>query len=354
MYFRNELRHHVSYFLVICLCSVAVYSGAKNRKQMMCSFSGKSYSRGDNWYHLADNPKGPICLACHCHENGQVNCTTNKCGTELCSYEDNIDEKCCKKCTDMETEDAGTHEHMLGTFTFTNKRGNSRNDCLSGGQIYSQGATWHPVIGPLGRMDCVVCKCQLGKVVCSRLSCKETKTSLCAKVTHVLGHCCPICVSEETEIPKETPSFKEVQKQNPLVNKTSEKNCIPRQMDTLVFRSQGINQLSGYYQYAFRTVNNHRFIRLLFWMVKAEKMTDFSEQHLSKSEFGVLKTKFTFTLLGATKTKLMDRFIKKSKKLAGRCTSSCHGEIARMENVLRLKEISRKPRCSKREKPFEM
>ncbi|XP_076335753.1 chordin-like protein 1 isoform X5 [Tachypleus tridentatus] len=266
MYFRNELRHHVSSIMIICLCSVTVFSGAKSHNQMSCSFSGKSYSRGDTWYHLADNPKGPICLACHCQENGQVNCTTNKCGTQLCSYEDDIDERCCKKCTDVEIEDTNTREHMLGTFTFTDKTRNSRNDCLSGGQIYSQNATWHPVIGPLGQMDCVVCKCQLGKVVCNRLSCKETKTSLCAKVAHVLGHCCPICVNEE-------------------------------------------------------------------------KMTDFSEQHLSQKEFDVLKTKFTFTLLGATKTKLMDRFIKKSKKLTNRCTSGCHGKIARMENVLRLKKF---------------
>ncbi|XP_076335750.1 uncharacterized protein LOC143238959 isoform X2 [Tachypleus tridentatus] len=326
MYFRNELRHHVSSIMIICLCSVTV-------------FSGKSYSRGDTWYHLADNPKGPICLACHCQENGQVNCTTNKCGTQLCSYEDDIDERCCKKCTDVEIEDTNTREHMLGTFTFTDKTRNSRNDCLSGGQIYSQNATWHPVIGPLGQMDCVVCKCQLGKVVCNRLSCKETKTSLCAKVAHVLGHCCPICVNEETESPNETLTFKEVQKQNPLVNETIEKNCIPRQMDIIVFRSQGISQLSGYYQYAFRKLNDHRLTRLLFWMVKAEKMTDFSEQHLSQKEFDVLKTKFTFTLLGATKTKLMDRFIKKSKKLTNRCTSGCHGKIARMENVLRLKKF---------------
>lgn len=55
------------------------------------------------------------------------------------------------------------------------------------------GTTWHPVVGPFGTMECVVCKCVRGQIECGRLKCQPKKDMPCAKPMKVEGHCCPIC-----------------------------------------------------------------------------------------------------------------------------------------------------------------
>lgn len=57
------------------------------------------------------------------------------------------------------------------------------------------GSNWHPIIGPFGMMECVVCKCLKGQIDCGRLKCPPKKEMPCPKPVKVEGHCCPICNS---------------------------------------------------------------------------------------------------------------------------------------------------------------
>ncbi|XP_076332234.1 chordin-like protein 1 isoform X2 [Tachypleus tridentatus] len=240
---------------------------------LTCLDNGHIYKDGETFASTTTSlqPQQPNqCVQCVCQE-GRILCRLKTCKLATCSKTISTPDDCCQVCQgaeDVNNKDIDSQDHVLVTFMITDestKRRNSTNDCLSGGQIYPQGATWHPVIGPLGQMECVICKCQLGKVECSRLNCKETKS--CNKLKQVPGRCCPVCISEE--VSEDVTSSKEIPQQNPLSNETPEKLCIPKKRDALVYRSQASHRLSGYYQYAFQTQNDHGTVRLLSWTVKA-------------------------------------------------------------------------------------
>lgn len=73
-------------------------------------------------------------------------------------------------------------------------------DCKSGDRYFTNGATWHPVIGPFGEMDCVLCKCHFGKIECARLECENKKNFPCKKPIKVTGQCCPVCQDQKPKI----------------------------------------------------------------------------------------------------------------------------------------------------------
>ena len=70
------------------------------------------------------------------------------------------------------------------------------NDCKSGGKVYPNGDKWHPIIGPFGQMECVVCVCNSGSVECSRITCPHLDHSSCLKPKRVQGQCCPSCADQ--------------------------------------------------------------------------------------------------------------------------------------------------------------
>lgn len=82
-----------------------------------------------------------------------------------------------------------------GSLSF-NQRFNDR-DCKSGGRVYSEGAKWHPIIGPFGQMECVVCTCKSGNVECSRINCPPAQKLACIKPKRVQGQCCLICTNDD-------------------------------------------------------------------------------------------------------------------------------------------------------------
>lgn len=60
-------------------------------------------------------------------------------------------------------------------------------------RYYLDGSSWHPVIGPFGPMDCVMCQCNSGNIVCNRFKCPSRAELPCVKPAKQFGQCCPIC-----------------------------------------------------------------------------------------------------------------------------------------------------------------
>ena len=72
-------------------------------------------------------------------------------------------------------------------------KGTADHDCKIGGRYFVNGSIWHPVIGPFGEMDCVLCKCLNRRIDCSRLKCPSRDKLQCTKPVKVAGQCCPVC-----------------------------------------------------------------------------------------------------------------------------------------------------------------
>ncbi|RWS04878.1 hypothetical protein B4U79_17288 [Dinothrombium tinctorium] len=67
------------------------------------------------------------------------------------------------------------------------------NKCKSGNRVFANGATWHPIMGPFGPMDCVNCKCVSGNIQCARIDCIPAYRLPCNKPKRLEGQCCPSC-----------------------------------------------------------------------------------------------------------------------------------------------------------------
>ncbi|GFR32018.1 chordin-like protein 1 [Trichonephila clavata] len=332
-----------------------------------CLHNGRVYQDGEEFSSNATDlqaQKPNQCIHCIC-KTGLVLCRLKNCDSLHCFSSDT--KECCPSCKDeiLPSEQASLSNPVLVTIMISDSQ-SQRGDCIAAGVTYSHGSSWHPVIGPFGPMDCVYCKCQNGKIECSRLNCPPLQTLSCSKPIQVPGHCCPICAEKAPEVLEKDiePSLSQPPisvtmehkgtRQIPDSKKSSEPmvNCLPPQTNTVVFRSHASSSSSAYYQYAFQSVNGDQSTRLLTWTVKDGRIGDFSEQHLSKEEFKALMGTFQFKLQGATRTKFMEKFIRKAKRLPDRCGGRCATKIQHLGQVLHLREVLQRQQCLAQETSF--
>ncbi|XP_055927527.1 chordin-like protein 1 [Argiope bruennichi] len=345
-----------------------VKSGALQAEaKLPCLHSGHVYQDGEEFSSNATDlqaQKPNQCIHCIC-KAGLVLCRLKNCNSLHCFSSD--PKECCPSCKDeiLPSEQASPSNPVLVTIMISDSQ-SIKGDCIAAGVTYSHGSTWHPVIGPFGPMDCVYCKCQNGKIECSRLNCPPLQQLPCSKPIQVPGHCCPLCTGEAPAIlekdiqpPLLQPPISVTMehkglRQIPDSKKPSEPaiHCLPPQTNTIVFRSHASSSSSAYYQYAFQSVNGDQSTRLLTWTVKDGRIGDFSEQHLSKEEFKALMGTFQFKLQGATRTKFMEKFIRKAKRLPERCGGRCATKIQHLGQVLHLREVIERPQCLAQETSF--
>ncbi|CAG2166148.1 unnamed protein product [Oppiella nova] len=280
-----------------------------------CQHNGKTYS--DNQI-FASNTSGihrtsaNQCVQCIC-QAGLVLCRLKTCYADSCSSvgdnSNGFNEDCCPlraNCRDKPISDSDNYDkregHLVtiyspnddssGTYQTLNA-----NDCKSGGKVYANGAKWHPIIGPFGQMDCVVCVCTSGSIECSRISCHK---SSCLQTKPIQGQCCPICVVHQTNEDQKS-SQNEWQTKETIIetNNKSENNgnighkkeanvetmCVPIKMDTICFRSHAQSSNSAYYQYAFQTKATNRSTILYSFTVKDEIIIIASKQDVLWNEY---------------------------------------------------------------------
>ncbi|CAM1330912.1 CHRDL1 (predicted) [Pycnogonum litorale] len=271
------------------------------------------------------------CVQCVC-KKGLVLCRLKTCPVAKCDTPVDVQGNCCPVCY----------------------------DCVSGGKRHAHGSKWNPVIGPFGRMECVVCKCQYGRIGCQRLTCRPRHRLQCTKPTRLPGQCCHRCANTESRNgEKRSKSRKgaDVTSRRPnnnnyitatqiysAINKTL---CLPsKQTTVVVFKSHASTDTSGYYQFAFQPASatppddvKSINIDVYSWTFADGQFGYFSTQHLSPSDFTILTNTFTFQVLGATQTKYIDKFVKRVKRLQKKCTNKCQRRMERLQRNLKLKPV---------------
>ncbi|XP_013778534.1 chordin-like protein 1 isoform X1 [Limulus polyphemus] len=317
--------------------------------QVACYDKGQVYIDGETFASNSTSfqPQKPNqCIQCVC-QNGRILCRLKTCPGHSCQNPLYNRNDCCPVCPVVRPEQQDISEDNL-LVTFQTSGGGTT--CNSGRLSYPHGSTWHPVIGPLGQMDCVICKCQMGKIECGRVTC-SSEALTCDKPQKVIGHCCPLCVNKDDQVPPVVGSVQSGFSVGEMPQ--NKKLCVSKRRNYIVFKNRAFIVKSGYYQFAFLKLKDRGNIRLLSWATKEDEMGDFSEQHLTQSEFSEVQKTFKFKLLGSTKSKLVERFIKRFKKLAERCKKRCDGKIPRLENGLRLQKVEQSSQCVGQNIPFE-
>ncbi len=78
---------------------------------------------------------------------------------------------------------------------------NNGSPCFAGGKTHPHGSQWHPVMGPFGEMECVLCICDEGQISCHRLHCPSAQALGCGgrDLIKITGRCCPTCPSEHDQ-----------------------------------------------------------------------------------------------------------------------------------------------------------
>ncbi|OXA51677.1 Chordin-like protein 1 [Folsomia candida] len=203
------------------------------------------------------------------------------------------------------------------------------DDCVSAGRYYMHGSSWHPVIGPFGTMECVVCKCMKGQIDCGRLKCPPKKELPCAKPVKVEGHCCPICTS--------------------MISNDGSKMCVSGKQEVTALRSHGIGlNNTELVNFAFikQRRNTSPQVDLHEWTLRDGEITQFSTKYISLPDFNEIKTRQTFTLLGATNEKNLDKFTRREKKLEKKgCVARCAARISSLERSLRIHRLIARKQC---------
>ncbi|CAG2108002.1 unnamed protein product [Medioppia subpectinata] len=298
-----------------------------------CQHNGRTYednqifaSNTSAIHRISDNQ----CVQCIC-QAGLVLCRLKTCYADSCSSvgddSNGFNEDCCPlraNCRDKPISDSDNYikkEGHLVTIYSPNDDSSgtyqafNANDCKSGEKMHQNGAKWHPIIGPFGQMDCVICVCNSGTVECSRITCHSHLKTSCLKTKPIQGQCCPICVDQTNDNQKLTDNQNERQIQESAIGRSNKsannenievtKNetiCVAMKMDTIVYRSHAQSSNSAYYQYAFQTRATNRSTTLYSFTVKDGKIADFSQQYLTQDEYNSLSQTFKFKLLGATKS----------------------------------------------------
>ncbi|KAG7157374.1 Chordin-like protein 2-like [Homarus americanus] len=170
-------------------------------------------------------------------------------------------------------------------------KGSSDHDCKIGGRYFINGSIWHPVIGPFGEMDCVLCKCYNRRIDCSRLKCQSRDKLQCNKPIKVAGQCCPIC------------PLKLLINTSPQASRGTAR-CLSDRSQQAVWKNNGAGNNSGVLHYVFEPLEGgtSNILHLHRMILKNRNLEKLDILDISRSEFRDLRSTYTFSLLGGTST----------------------------------------------------
>ncbi|KAJ9586863.1 hypothetical protein L9F63_019545, partial [Diploptera punctata] len=270
---------------------------------------------------------------------GLVLCEEQVCDKLNCQEPVHVQDKCCPQCPE-EAENKGTSSPV----TFKNSIDGHNKECVSSGKYYVDGSTWHPVIGPFGPMDCVMCKCNAGTIECSRYKCPAVSELPCVKPVTQFGQCCPVC-------PFKVMSVVQAENGKGEDDGSGLLQCVPNTSELVVYRSHGAGNLSEFLQYAFQHVTNSGHdVDLHSWVMRSGNVHTFQTQTITASDFTELRQKFYFLPVATTTTKRMNKFMKREKKLKQRCKSNCSVKVKQLEDLLIVNKINHRSKCEATER----
>ncbi|GFG29126.1 hypothetical protein Cfor_03843 [Coptotermes formosanus] len=188
-----------------------------------CRFGGAEYDVGQTWHPRMETQDTVFCVTCQCYQGGRMNCSSKECPV-TCSSSKDISE-CCKICTESRmpvhrpvSPDVVSCFHNGRIYkdgqnfpsNSTGMKVNGPNQCVQCRcqdgvvlcdvqtcqelrchepihrpdnccPVCPDGSSWHPVIGPFGPMDCVMCQCNSGNIECNRFKCPSREELQCTK-----------------------------------------------------------------------------------------------------------------------------------------------------------------------------
>ncbi|KAK8381995.1 hypothetical protein O3P69_015176 [Scylla paramamosain] len=222
-------------------------------------------------------------------------------------------------------------------------KGTADHDCKIGGRYFVNGSIWHPVIGPFGEMDCVLCKCLNRRIDCSRLKCPSRDKLQCTKPVKVAGQCCPVCPLTLMTSTAPQPSGSTVR-------------CLNERVQQAVWKNVGAGSNSGVLHYVFEPVGSRGMPSAILHMhrmiLRSGNLENLDIYDITRDEFRNLRSTYTFSLFGGTTNKLMNKFKNREQKIDRRCkrNSRCSIKVANMDRMLKVRPATLRVRCARGEK----
>lgn len=308
----------------------------------VCVVDGMLYNHGDTFSSNYSDAEDEKCEHCFC-DDGLAQCRTKTCPPVSCSSPIYTRRDCCRVCPDDSTE---LDWDTMVSFSDPSTPKGSSNDCKSGDRYFRNGSIWHPIIGPFGKMDCVMCKCHNGRIDCSRLKCQSKDKLQCSKPVKVAGQCCPVCPFRPTNL---GPSSGRPQ----LPGGTSVR-CLDSRSNYIVWKANQPGPTSEVVQYAFEPRDGDDNIRLHRMMLQNKSLQNINIATINNANFHELRSKINFILLGGTETKHMKRFEKRENRVKRRCDKtsqrSCNPHLTKLEKTLKIKPPHERVKCAREEK----
>lgn len=129
--------------------------------------------------------------------------------------------------------------------------------------------------------------------------------------------------------------------------------CVSSKQDVTAFRAQGYGT-NGTELIKFGFVklrkNAEPQVDLHEWSLKDGEIIQFQTNYMTTEEFGAVNARQTFTIVGATNDKNLEKFTRREKKLEKRCLVRCSMRILSLERSLRLHKLISRRACQAQER----
>lgn len=130
--------------------------------------------------------------------------------------------------------------------------------------------------------------------------------------------------------------------------------CVSAKQDVTSYKAQGYGANgTQFLKFGFVKLRKDAEpqVDLHEWTLREGEIIQFQTNYMTTEEFGDVKARQTFTIVGATNDKNLDKFTRREKKLEKRCQVRCSIRILSLERSLRLHKLISRRACLPQERP---
>eukprot|EP00057_Strongylocentrotus_purpuratus_P025473 XP_011679947.1 PREDICTED: chordin-like protein 1 [Strongylocentrotus purpuratus] len=337
-----------------------------------CEYKGKALHHGDLFSvdDIFTSRREDQCAQCGC-TLGRIYCALKTCLPLSCPEVEQLifPDSCCPVCVyedgttqtqeilEPDPESNGLHQAINPNFLLQTNNvplinnfpsipitglditsGNpedstSQQVCESNGKTYQNGQTWHPILFPFGRVDCILCRCQDGQTSCSRMACPSDEELPCRNPQYVSKQCCKVC--PDTSLVEPTPL-------PPLCLRGRETILLYRYQPELV---PGTDHTQTF-TYALENVVTSQ-VEIRQWTFSEGQISNFMIEEVSSERFQrahAENREGRFQLHGATTLRKVQKLRKKEARLERRCAVRCVKQALSYREVFQLAGFERSTR----------
>ncbi|XP_071798749.1 chordin-like protein 2 [Asterias amurensis] len=347
-----------------------------------CQYKGQEYNHGAMFSatDIFRSRREDQCVQCSC-SSGRVYCALRTCPALPCANSVVLPDSCCPVCEFTATEEDYEDEDLTGG---NNLHGSveilpdepstegsfpentaivhpfeeddvriseldpSRYVCESNGKTYFEDQSWHPVLVPFGRMECILCTCKRGEAVCGRMRCPSENTLPCANPIQHRGSCCKVC----PDIPTPSTGSSDDGPSEDIEGIEEAALCLRKTEKIL------LHEFVPYLVESPDTLQTFRFVvedldagvfEHHLWEFRDGLISDFQIEPMTDEDFqNKQETNRTgwFQLTGASTHHRLQKLKRKERKLEKNCISNCQRQVVRLTRMLRPRAIERGIECT--------